>query len=132
MPQHRSAPGSALPEPVTTDELGVARWPVEDLSREELQSEVRRLRLRLDALRRQRDERISDSLDLEQQLALAVEQGFVSALAVVPVSEWRRRAEASEAAHAALMATRTMRLLHRPRQVYGRLRSARAGQRAGG
>lgn len=132
MPQHRSAPGSALPEPVTIDDFGVARWPVEDLSREELQSEVRRLRLRLDALRRQRDERISDSLDLEQELAFAVEQGYVSALTVVPVSEWRRRAEAAEAAYVALMATRTMRLLHRPRQVYGLLRSARAGQRAGG
>lgn len=132
MPLHRSAPGSALPEPVTIDELGIARWPVEELSREDLQSEVRRLRLRLDALRRQRDARISDSLDLEQQLALAVEQGYVSAVAVVPVSEWRRRAEAAEAAYVALMATRTMRLLHRPRQVYGLLRSARAGQRAGG
>lgn len=120
------APGSppGRPGPVATDALGVARVPVQDLSREELEDEVRRLRLRLDALRRQRDERIDQILDLEHQLVTG--QRSTPGQPIVTVSEWRNRAEAAEQALAALLATRTMRLLKRPRELYGRLRSLRA------
>ncbi len=116
------------PEPVTTDALGVARVPVEDLSREELEDEVRRLRMRLDALRRQRDERIDEILDLEYQLVTG--QRSTPGQPIVPVAEWRRRAEVAEQALAALLATRTMRLLKRPREVYGRLLALRARRSA--
>jgi hypothetical protein len=123
-------PGShtGRPEPVASDALGVARVPVEDLSREDLEDEVRRLRMRLDALRRQRDERIDQILDLEDQLVTG--RRSTPGQQIVTVAEWRRRAEVAEQALAALLATRTMRLLNRPRKVYGRLLAVRARRSA--
>lgn len=129
----RDVSSGATPEPQPVDDLGVPRPPVEELTAEELRAEVRRLRLRVDALRRQRDERIDDIVDLEHGLAAALAGGDASLEAIVPVHEWRRRAETAERHYAALMQSRTMRLLHRPRQVYARLLAARRGgaRRAG-
>jgi hypothetical protein len=112
----------------TSDALSLGQVSPEAMDRDELEAEVRRLRLRLEALREQRDERIQQLDDREQQLLAVLrgeDIGWTEGTAW-PANAWRERAEEAEAALAALMATRSMRLLRVPRAVYGRLRAARA------
>lgn len=109
---------STAPRP---DALSLVQFPPEALDRDELMLEVRRLRLRLEALRTQRDERIDQIRMLE-----AERSGEPSHASGIPTHEWRRRAEESEQMLAALLQTRSMRALRLPRQAYGRLLAARA------
>lgn len=120
--------------PTRPDALSLAQVSPEDLDRDELVVEVRRLRLRLEALREQRDERIAQIQALEQEVI-----GFDDTLRAVlrgeevawtgdgppPPNEWKQRAMASEAAYQALLETRSMRLLRVPRSVYAKVRAAR-------
>lgn len=121
------------------DALSLAQVPPEAMDRDELVVEVRRLRLRLEALREQRDERIVQLQELEEQLRSSRER-LVEAvgadvatddLPALSVNVWRLRAEQAEANQAALLATRSMRALRVPRAVYGRIRDARSRLRRG-
>ena len=90
------------------DAMSLAQVSPESMEHDELVAEVRRLRLRLEALREQRDERIAQLQELEEQLVVA-----------------RQHAEQLEANLTALLNPRTMRALRLPRAVYAKVRTAR-------
>jgi hypothetical protein len=110
--------------PGEPDALSLGQTLPETLDRDELLVEVRRLRLRLEALREQRDERIAQIRELEPVLGEA-QQALGNALqADTGAESWRGRALDAESTLAALYATRSMRLLRVPRSIYGQLRAA--------
>lgn len=102
------------------DAISLAQVSPESMDHDELVAEVRRLRLRLEALREQRDERIAQLQELDAQLNPADS----------PLAAARQRAEQAEAHLAALLNTRSMRALRLPRAVYAKVRTARG--RTGG
>lgn len=122
--------------PTRPDALSLAQVSPETLDRDALVVEVRRLRLRVEALREQRDERIAQIQALEEDLVVldetlrAVLRGEEVAWkgdTPAPPNQWRERALAAETAHEALLQTRSMRLLRVPRSVYAKVRAARGG-----
>jgi hypothetical protein len=122
-----------MPAEPPPDTLSLVQRDPRDMDRDELVSEVRRLRLRLDALREQRDERIAQLQQLEHEhdrrvrALLAGEELELAAEELLPPNVWQQRALAAESQLAALLSTRSMRLLRVPRSVYARLRAGRVG-----
>lgn len=122
--------------PTQPDALSLAQVSPEAMDHDALVVEVRRLRLRLDALREQRDERITQIQALEQELGgldetlramLRGEDVSWKGDSPPPANRWRERALAAEAEYHALLQTRSMRLLRVPRSIYAKVRAARAG-----
>lgn len=105
-------------------DVGTRTPDISVLSHDDLVTEVRRLRLRLSGLRRQRDDLLveiravggesSDGDEQEQEM------------------DWRSRALAAEEELSALMATKSMRALHVFRAGYHQLRMSYAHARGGG
>lgn len=112
-----SAQAMALQE-LQFGDLGSRGPDIDDIPAEDLRQELRRLQLRLAAVRRQRDERLAQ----------------IQVLTAGPGTEhddWQSRALAAEAQLAAVYATKTMRTMRLPRRVYGLL-LARRPRGAGG
>jgi hypothetical protein len=110
--------------------LALSEVAPEAMDADELRAEVRRLRLRMEALREQRDERIDQLRQIKQQVA--GEDVTLPGDGPQPVNAWRQRAERAEAEMAALLATRSLRLLRVPRDAYGRLLAVRDRGRSRG
>ena len=112
--------------PTRPDAMSLVQLSPEAMDRDALVLEVRRLRMRIEALREQRDERIRQIQQLEEVLETVLAGGDVvwpTGSGASQSNVWRQRAEVAEAHLAALYATRTMRLLRAPRSVYARIRS---------
>lgn len=112
--------------PTQPDAMSLVQLSPEAMDRDALVIEVRRLRMRIEALREQRDERIRQIQELEEVLEVSLAGGDVVWPTGAGASQghvWRQRAEVAEEHLAALYTSRTMRLLRAPRSVYARIRS---------
>lgn len=107
---------TTAPADLAYDALGARSPDPSLLSPEELAVEVRRLRLRLDALRRQLAQRLGEMHEVRVEVG-ALRETTVEGLSA---QEWRARALGAEAA---LPGPKAMSLPHGASAVYGRLRT---------